>query len=353
MGLSGEGHAAAGMRDSTGLRTPGDANSVAGAHPGHEEWLTRGQMADINCVSKKTLLVYQEKGLLIPDRVDEETGYRYYSWEQCSQLDMIRQLQGIGVSLAEIGQIVEGRSIDVLERYVERQAEELRRQAREIEIARRTAAHFLDSCHVMRERPECEVPRLVWLPRQRIIFFPVEPYPFEPYQSDDNTRLRRWEKRLRAIKRQFVSRGLPMALFHNIGCVVGWDSLASRNFVCTGGFIPNEEGFGDGEPEFWEAGYHLTATIDTAFYEGGRHAEHYWLTRLLDIADDNGFTVTGDYRCDILAETPAFLYEGRDMAMRLWVPVDIGDAHPPFRGVEPGVPDELRTSCGARAHPEE
>lgn len=343
---------------SGGDRTRADADTFTDERaseetcPGREEWLTRGQMAAVNCVSKKTLLVYQEKGLLIPDRVDEETGYRYYSYEQCSQLDMIRQLQSIGVSLAEIGQIIEGRSIDVLEECVERQAEDLRCQAREIEIARRTATHLLDSCHVMRERPECEVPRLVWLPRQRIIFFPVDPYPFEPYQTGDNTRLRRWEKRLRDIKRQFVSRGLPLALFHNIGCVVGKESLASRSFVCTGGFIANEEGFGEDEPEYWEAGYHLTATIDTAFYEGGRHAEHYWLERLLDIADDNGFTVTGDYRCDILAETPAFLYEGRDMAMRLWVPVDIGDAQPPFKGVEPGVPDELRTACQATASPQ-
>ncbi len=300
-----------------------------------EEWLTRGQMAAINGVSKKTLLVYQEKGLLVPDRVDEETGYRYYSYEQCSQLDMIRQLQSIGVSLSEIGEILEGHDIDMLETLVERQVEKLRREARELEIAQRTATHFLDSCHVMKNKPEIEVPRLEWVPRQRIVFFPVDPYPFEAYQRDDNVRLRRWEKRLRAIKAQFTERGLPLALFHNIGCVVGYESLASRNFVCTGGFIANEEGFGTGEPQYWEAGYHLTATIDTVFYEGGRHAEHFWLERLLDIADANGFVVTGDYRCDILAETPAFLYEGRDMMMKLFVPVDIGDRRPPFTDVEP------------------
>lgn len=324
-----------------------------------EEWLTRGQMAAANGISKKALLVYQEKGLLVPDRVDEETGYRYYSYEQCSQLDMIRQLQSIGVSLCEIGDILRDRDIDVLEQLVERQADELHRRAREIEIARRTAAHFLDTCRLMKHKPELEVPRLEWVPRRRTVIFPIEPYHFEAYQRDDNVRLRRWEKRLRDIKRQFVERDLPLALFHSIGCVVERGSLLSGDFMCTGGFIYNDEGLGTGEPQYWEAGYHLTATIDTVFYEGGRHAEHYWLERLLSIAAANDFEITGDYRNDILAETPAFLYEGRDMMTKLLLPVDLKGRLPPFEGVELvtgtvvprgelGSADSAVPSCGSR-----
>ncbi|MEG0504947.1 MAG: MerR family transcriptional regulator, partial [Raoultibacter sp.] len=46
-----------------------------------------GRMAALNCVSEKALRLYQQKGLLTPVRVDETTGYRYYSYEQCSTID--------------------------------------------------------------------------------------------------------------------------------------------------------------------------------------------------------------------------------------------------------------------------
>lgn len=312
-----------------------------------DERLTRGQMAAVNRISKKALLVYQEKGLLVPDRVDEQTGYRYYSYEQCSLLDMIRQLQSIGVSLAEIKEIIDSRDVDMLETLVARRQEELRRQALEIEIAQRTAAHFIDTCRLLKDKPACGVPRLEWVPRQRIVFFPVEPYRFVAYPAEDNVRLRKWEKRLRDIKGDFEKRGLPLSLFHNIGCVVSHESLLTRDFVCIGGFVANEEGLGTGEPEYWEEGWHLTTVIDTAFLEDGRHAEHYWLCRLLDIADANGFAVTGHYRCDILAESPAFLYEGRDMMMKLFVPVDLGGRRGPFEGVAGGPGDVVENDTAA------
>ena len=325
----------------------GDAQGD-GAAP-REEWLTRGQMAAVNCVSKKALLVYQEKGLLAPDRVDAATGYRYYSYEQCARLDAIRQLQGMGVPLADIGRVLDANDPSELERVVSAQALELARQAHELEIARSTAAHFLRTCRLMHDRPEVEVARLEWVPRQRIVLFPVEPYPFEAYQHGDNMRLRRWEKRLRAIKADFPRRGLPLVLFHNIGCVVDQASLASRRFVCNAGFVANEEGFGTGDPEYWEAGWHLTVTIDTLFYEGGLHAEHYWLCRLLDIADANGFTVCGHYHSASLLETPAFHYEGRDMMMRLYLPVDIHGVKPPYAGLNGERPEDTpRRDCRSR-----
>ena len=39
------------------------------------ELLTSGKMAELNCVSKKTLRLYREMGLLKPVQVDEVTGY--------------------------------------------------------------------------------------------------------------------------------------------------------------------------------------------------------------------------------------------------------------------------------------
>ena len=80
------------------------------------ELLTSGKMAELNCVSKKTLRLYREMGLLKPVQVDEVTGYCFYSYDQCSTIDMIQQLQTLGISLAEIKELLEGDdSADIVE----------------------------------------------------------------------------------------------------------------------------------------------------------------------------------------------------------------------------------------------
>lgn len=56
-------------------------------------------------VTVKTLRLYEQKGLLPPDEVDEWTGYRYYNISQMQRLSSIRSLQGMGFSLAEIKEI--------------------------------------------------------------------------------------------------------------------------------------------------------------------------------------------------------------------------------------------------------
>ena len=53
-------------------------------------------------VTVKTLRHYEQKGLLLPDEVDEWTGYRYYSINQMQKLQSIRDLQRLGFSLDEI-----------------------------------------------------------------------------------------------------------------------------------------------------------------------------------------------------------------------------------------------------------
>ena len=61
-----------------------------------------GEFSQMMQVTVKTLRHYEQKGLLLPDEVDEWTGYRYYSIEQMQKLQSIRDLQSLGFSLPEI-----------------------------------------------------------------------------------------------------------------------------------------------------------------------------------------------------------------------------------------------------------
>lgn len=63
-----------------------------------------GEVAKILGVTRKTLLVYEEMGLLTPAVKDEESGYRYYTADNMTQIRSVRTLQSLGLSLKEVAE---------------------------------------------------------------------------------------------------------------------------------------------------------------------------------------------------------------------------------------------------------
>ncbi|WP_295868739.1 MerR family transcriptional regulator, partial [uncultured Oscillibacter sp.] len=61
-----------------------------------------GEVMKIVGVTRKALRVYEEMGLLTPAVQDEESGYRYYSADNMTQIRSIRSLQALGLSLKEV-----------------------------------------------------------------------------------------------------------------------------------------------------------------------------------------------------------------------------------------------------------
>lgn len=292
------------------------------------ELLSAGQMASINHVSKKALRLYEQKGLLEPACVDPDTGYRYYAYEQCQALDTIQQMQAVGFTLAQMKEVLDNHDVGLMREVLERKTEELERQSYEIEMAKYAVDRLLRSCTVYENKPIFDRPALEHVRRRKIIRFPITPYYFEPRPTAEHPHLRQWEIALREIKQQFIERGLPLALFHNVGGIVAKETLADRSFKTVGGFIIDQRGVDVGEPDYWPEGYYLTVTIGSTLLENGDHAEHYWMCRLLDMADERGYTVCGDYHCDMELESSLFAHEGRDMLMKLYLPVDIRTARP-------------------------
>ena len=69
-----------------------------------------GEFSRLMQVTVKTLRHYEQKELLIPDEVDEWTGYRYYSTVQMLKLNSIRKLQQLGFTLEEIRELYDNES---------------------------------------------------------------------------------------------------------------------------------------------------------------------------------------------------------------------------------------------------
>ena len=63
-----------------------------------------GEITKILGVTRKTLLVYEDMGLLTPAFKDPDSGYRYYSADNMTQIRSIRSLQELGLTLKEIAE---------------------------------------------------------------------------------------------------------------------------------------------------------------------------------------------------------------------------------------------------------
>ncbi|WP_166394994.1 MerR family transcriptional regulator [Rubrobacter marinus] len=65
-----------------------------------------GDFSQLGQVSVRTLHHYDERGLLKPARIDDWTGYRFYSVEQLPRLNRILALKDLGFSLDQISQVL-------------------------------------------------------------------------------------------------------------------------------------------------------------------------------------------------------------------------------------------------------
>ena len=71
----------------------------------HDENLFQiGEVTKILGTTRKSLLVYEEMGLLTPAVKDEVSGYRYYSADNMTQIRSIRSLQSLGLTLKEVAE---------------------------------------------------------------------------------------------------------------------------------------------------------------------------------------------------------------------------------------------------------
>lgn len=76
-----------------------------------------GDFSRLSSVSVRMLRHYEKMGLLIPEQVDQFTGFRYYSAEQLARMNKIQHLRQLGFSLALVKEMLDADSPADMERY--------------------------------------------------------------------------------------------------------------------------------------------------------------------------------------------------------------------------------------------
>lgn len=129
-----------------------------------------GDVAKLFHISVSSLRHYENLGLLTPEHIDPDSGYRYYSARQFEALNTIRYLRALDLPLSEIADFLGNRDVEHIEEKLRRQKEaviakqaELKRIERKIDNRLRMIADAknseFDRVKLIRKEP-C---RIVWV----------------------------------------------------------------------------------------------------------------------------------------------------------------------------------------------
>ncbi|GAA0182504.1 MerR family transcriptional regulator [Clostridium sediminicola] len=92
-----------------------------------------GEIAMIKNIDAQTLRYYDRIGILSPEIIDNENGYRYYSEEQFWQVDKIKFYKMLGLSLEEIKEFKEIHSVDEALDTIKLQKEQLENKIKKMQ----------------------------------------------------------------------------------------------------------------------------------------------------------------------------------------------------------------------------
>lgn len=98
---------------------------------------TIGQFAALHGINKKTLMWYDEIGLLKPARI-RDNGYRCYTYQQSGVLETILLLRDLHVSLKDIADFMENCSVDALAALLENKLAEVDAEIARLETLKTT-----------------------------------------------------------------------------------------------------------------------------------------------------------------------------------------------------------------------
>src|SRR5262245_29502904 len=92
-----------------------------------------GMFSRASSLSIKTLRAYHEAGILVPARIDPDTGYRTYSADQLTDAAVIVRLRGLDVPLADVREILAARDPELTRRILAAHHTRMRERLEETE----------------------------------------------------------------------------------------------------------------------------------------------------------------------------------------------------------------------------
>ncbi len=233
-----------------------------------------GEAAVITGISVQSLRKYSNMGLVTPEHVDRDSGYRYYSMNQLHLLDKIKYFRELGVPLAEIKHALEARDSSVLREILKAQRDRLRREIEEAEAAMEIADWYLEYLQYPERRASVHTPYLQHFPHRYALSVSVpsavnENGPQENIQNgrtDSTENIHAAETELARIRHS--EDGRKLRYLRQFGYVLDRQKLGGGIFAPTAEFmfikgLPENSGL---RPEFQKHLLHFPAGDYLCFF---------------------------------------------------------------------------------------
>ncbi|WML34111.1 MerR family transcriptional regulator [Clostridium sp. OS1-26] len=103
-----------------------------------------GKVGEICKITKKALRYYDKMGILSPDKVADESGYRYYGKKNLLSVPIIKYYKQSGFKLEEMREFLEGTTYDFFDKSFRKKIDELKELEREINLKIRSVKDWHD-----------------------------------------------------------------------------------------------------------------------------------------------------------------------------------------------------------------
>lgn len=271
--------------------------------------LSIGEMSKVNNVSTQTLRLYDKLGLLKPQYVNGENGYRYYSIKQSAQLDMIQYMKAIGMSLNEIKEQMDKGDIDLVKDVLKIHRDNIINEINQLKQKKSSVERVIGNYNRYHALPGDGTIVVEYIPERKI-------YCFESGVNFYDYGIEVYEMMLRELKKHLIENNLSTAYFCNAGTVLRHEHLEKREFISTEVFL-----FVDDEFSALEKTQRISENTYLCIYCDSFYKEKEYANKLFEYAEKNGCKMIGDYICEVVVELPIFHFNERNMYIKLQVPV--------------------------------
>lgn len=93
-----------------------------------------GKVEELCNLSKKAIRYYDKVGILLPDKISDHSGYRYYSKKTLLAVPLIKYYKQSGFKLEEMKSLLDGRDYSICEKSFRKKIDELKNQEEELRL---------------------------------------------------------------------------------------------------------------------------------------------------------------------------------------------------------------------------
>lgn len=244
-----------------------------------QELFRIGDMARLFHVSVGSLRHYEEMGLVQPEYVDPDSGYRYYSTRQFEPLNTIRYLRVLDMPLARIGGFLQNRNLDKIQEMLCQQRQTVMDKQRELKRIQRKIETRLRQ---LQDAAACtkDVVEVRELPPRRLAYLRAD-FSIDSYEAPELD-----------LSILALSQGQedPLVFLGKVGASISKENLLARQF---GQYnivfllLEDEDQYGGSLEELPGETY---ATL--RFCGSHKDAPAYY-EKLVDYIQANGYQITG------------------------------------------------------------